>query len=42
LDDEVITRPTVLDGWHINYVGELPEGWEEFVVTPEQPVRVFA
>lgn len=42
LDDSVITPPTVLDGWHVNYSGELPEGWEEFVVTPEQPVRVFA
>lgn len=42
LDDSVITAPTVLDGWHVNYSGELPEGWEEFVVTPEQPVRVFA
>lgn len=42
LDDSVITPPTVLDGWHVNYSGELPEGWEEFVVTPAQPVRVFA
>jgi hypothetical protein len=38
----VITPPEMLNGWHLNYVGELPEGWEEFVVTPEQPVRVFA
>ena len=30
------------DGWHVNYVGELPEGWEDYVVTPQQPVRVFA
>jgi hypothetical protein len=43
-DDEgnVITPPKTLDGWHLNYQGELPEGWEEYVVTPEQPVRVFA
>ena len=43
-DDEgnVITPPETLDGWHLNYQGELPEGWEEYVVTPEQPVRVFA
>jgi hypothetical protein len=39
---DVITEPVTLDGWHVNYSGELPEGWEEFVVTPEQPVRVFA
>lgn len=39
---DVIVAPKVLDGWHINFAGELPEGWEEYVVEPEQPVRVFA
>ena len=41
-EGNVITEPTVLDGWHVNYVGELPAGWEQYVVTPEQPYRVFA
>ena len=43
-DDEgnVITPPEVLDGWHLNYQGELPDGWEEFAVTPAAPVRVWA
>ena len=41
-EGNVITPPEVLDGWHVNYVGELPEGWEEFVVEPENPVRVWA
>jgi hypothetical protein len=41
-DGNVITAPTVLDGWHINYIGELPDGWEEFVVTPANPVRIWA
>jgi hypothetical protein len=42
-DDEgnVITPPEVLDGWHLNYQGELPDGWADYIVTPEQPVRVF-
>jgi hypothetical protein len=31
----------LLNGWHVNYIGELPEGWDVYVVTPEQPVRVF-
>jgi hypothetical protein len=39
---EVLAPPTVLDGWHVNYVGELPDGWEEFVVSPENPARVWA
>jgi len=41
-EGEVLVPPTLLDGWHINYSGELPDGWEEYVVRPEQPVRVFA
>ena len=43
-DDEgnVITLPEVLDGWHLNYQGELPEGWEEFAVYPANPVRKWA
>jgi len=39
---EVIVAPEVLDGFHVNYSGDLPSGWEEFVMTPEQPCRVFA
>jgi hypothetical protein len=39
---EVLAPPTVLDGWHVNYVGELPDGWEKFVVSPENPARVWA
>ena len=43
-DDEgnVITPPETLDGWHLNYQGELPDGWEEFAVYPANPVRVWA
>jgi hypothetical protein len=39
---DVIVAPTVLDGWHVNFAGALPDGWEEFVVTPADPYRVFA
>jgi hypothetical protein len=39
--DELVP-PTPLDGWHVNYIGELPDGWDTYVVSPEQPVRVFA
>jgi hypothetical protein len=38
---EVLVPPTVLDGWHCNYIGELPDGWEEYVVEPANPVRVW-
>jgi hypothetical protein len=39
---EVIVAPTVLDGWHVNFQGVLPDGWEEFLVEPANPYRVFA
>ena len=32
----------VLDGWHVNFQGVLPDGWEQYAVSPEQPVRVWA
>ena len=41
-DGNVITPETYLPGWHVNYVGELPPSWEEFIVHPVNPVRVFA
>jgi hypothetical protein len=39
---EVIVAPTVLAGFHVNYSGVLPSGWEEFSVEPAAPYRVFA
>ena len=31
-----------VSGWHVNYVGELPNGWDKYLVTPVFPIRVFA
>jgi hypothetical protein len=39
---EELEPPTVLDGWHVNYIGTLPDGWEQYVVLPASPVRKFA
>ena len=39
---DVIVAPTVLDGWHVNFQGVLPDGWDEFLVEPANPYRVFA
>ena len=37
-----VSPPTAMAGWHVNYLGPLPEGWGAFEVTPESPKRVFA
>jgi hypothetical protein len=41
-DGKVLVKPTTLPGFHVNYSGDLPETWAEFLVAPEQPYRVFA
>ena len=41
-EGKVIEPPVLLNGWHVNYVGPLPDGWDQYIVTPDQPVRVFA
>lgn len=40
---EELVPPTVLNGWHANYAGDaLPDGLNGYLVSPEQPYRVFA
>jgi len=40
-DGNMITPPKVLEGWHINYRGVVPDEWLQYAVTPQNPVRVF-
>ena len=39
---EVITPPTPMAGWHVNFKGTLPDGWDANLVTPTTPYRIFA
>jgi hypothetical protein len=41
-EGNVITPPEVLEGFHVNYQGPLPDGWDAFAVWPESPVRCWA
>ena len=41
-EGNVITEPTVLDGWHVNYRGEVPDEWLQYAVEPASPARVWA
>ena len=39
---EVLVEATVIDGWHVNYLGPLPDGWEQYAVWPQHPTRQWA
>jgi hypothetical protein len=39
---EVLTPPTPMPGWHVNFKGTLPDGWDANLVTPITPYRKFA
>jgi hypothetical protein len=39
--DVVGTIPD-MDGWHVNFAGVLPDGWDDYLVEPANPYRVFA
>ena len=36
-----VLEPTYIDGWHVNLLGELPEGWGAMSVEVNSPVRIF-
>ena len=39
---DVVGEIPELDSWHVNFAGELPDGWEQYAVSPANPVRVWA
>lgn len=41
-EGNVIEPATLLPGWHVNFIGELPDGWDAYLVEPKRPKRVFA
>ena len=40
-DMTVITEPVALPGYHVNTL-EPVEGWDDYLIAPTQPRRVFA
>ena len=41
-DGNETVPPTILPGWHVNYQGALPDGWDAFEVKPTSPHRIWA
>jgi len=37
-----LTPPVALAGWHVNFIGELPEAAQAYVLVPVSPRVVFA
>ena len=40
-EGNVITPPTALTGWHVNYAGDPPEAWDQHLVIVNTASRVF-
>ena len=40
-EGEEVSAPTAMTGFHVNYLGDLPDGWDAFEVKPSLPRRVF-
>jgi hypothetical protein len=38
---EVIVPPTIINGWHVNFLGDPPPAWDAFLVVVNHPSRVF-
>lgn len=38
---EISKPPSAVNGWHLNYLGKIPSGWEQYLVYPNTPRRVF-
>lgn len=36
-----VVEPNFIDGWHVNAVGVLPNGWETYLVEVSTPTRIF-
>ena len=41
-DGKLLVKPTTLPGFHVNFAGVLPDGWDDYLVEPANPYRVFA
>ena len=39
---DVITPPTPMDGWHVNYKGGARTEFDQYIITPLNPYRKFA
>jgi hypothetical protein len=37
----VITPPTALSGWHVNFAGDPPEAWDAHLVIVNSASRIF-
>lgn len=39
---EIIAPPTKAEGFHVNFIGEVPVELEQYLITPVSPSRKFA
>ena len=39
---DVVGQIPETEGFHVNFAGELPDKWDNYLVEPANPYRVFA
>ena len=40
-DGAELEAPTLLPGFHVNALGDVPEAWRDYIVAPRSPLAVF-
>lgn len=41
-DMTVLVEPTAVEGWHVNFIGDLPTNLGSYLIFPNTPSRIFA
>jgi hypothetical protein len=40
-EGNVIVPPTIIEGHHVNVMGDVPEAWDAYLLVVNSPVRIF-
>lgn len=40
-DGKQLEAPTAIAGFHVNALGDVPDAWRDYIVTPRAPLAVF-
>ena len=41
MQGQELEAPVLVPGYHVNALGDVPEAWRDYIVTPRSPLAVF-